>query len=96
MRRLENTLLAHVEPVIVRIVLEGDARIVYDELVNLAWITIFEVFEAGTRSIWTLRIQGQSETATDLLRVILADRQLQVIEFVVRPPSVPLNHLPLT
>jgi hypothetical protein len=62
-------------------VLEGDTRIVHDEIEALAWIARFDAEYHSDQSIWTIVLQVATVTPTDLLRVVLADRRLQVIEF---------------
>lgn len=74
-------MLTHPAPTVVRIVLEGDTEVVYNEISALAWIMRLDAIDEGNRSIWTIAIQGQRETPTDLLRIVLADRRLQVIEY---------------
>lgn len=69
------------EATVVRIVLEGDTRIVYDEILTLAWISHIDSVSKDKVSVWTITLDGQQPTPTDLLRVVLADRRLQVLEF---------------
>jgi hypothetical protein len=67
----------------IRIVLEGDTRIVYDELSTQAWITHFQAEYSESCCTWIIALRGHAVTPTDLLRAVLADRRLQVIEFIV-------------
>lgn len=73
----------HTESAVIRLVLEGDPSVIYDELSTIVWITRFDAVSKGSWSIWTITLQGSHVTPTDLLRVVMADRRLQVIEFVL-------------
>lgn len=64
-------------------VLQGDARIVYDEIRTLAWLTHIDAVCKNNITSWTIHLLGKEMTPTDLLRIVLADRRLQVIEFRV-------------
>lgn len=75
------------ETTIVRIVLEGDTGIVHEELSSLVWIKKFDAAIEGNRSVWTIEIWGYQDTATNLLRAVLADRRLQVIEYGLSRPG---------
>lgn len=76
-------MVTELEARVVRIVVEGDTRIVYDEILTLAWISQIDAVRNDNVSIWTITLSGHQPTPTDLLRVVLADRRLQVIEFHV-------------
>lgn len=85
-------MFTHPNAAVVRIVLEGDTYIVYNEISTLSWIVHLEAITEGDRSIWTIAIQGDRETPADLLRIVLADRRLQVIEYrLIRAPADDLD-----
>jgi hypothetical protein len=90
--RIKNIVVTDLGSQVVRMVLEGDTRIVYDRILSLAWITKIEAVCDNSRSVWIVHIHGNQPTPTDLLRVVLADRRLQVIEFrSLHPAELELN-----
>lgn len=71
-----------------RVVLLGDASIVYDTIRTLTWIRHIEAVHQGEKTIWHIRLIDEADAPTRLLRAILADRSLKVLQFNQLQPRI--------
>ncbi len=78
--------LAHPQASIYRVIIRGDASIVHANIVNLSWIHALDVTHDHESTQWLVAVTDTAENPTHLLRTILADRELQILQFSqVRP-----------
>lgn len=69
-----------------RVLLLGDAQLVFEQLRTLAWISEITQKTDGIYTEWLIWLRDRGDTPSHLLRAILADRRLQIIEFnQIRP-----------
>lgn len=65
----------------------GDTRIVFEYVRDLAWVREIIEEKVGEQTVWTIWLNNDMDVPTYLLRAILADRGLKIVEFrQVRPP----------
>lgn len=82
----KDMIFAYPDTSIYRVVMTGNTQIVYEYVNNLAWIKNISVEKDADQTIWRLAIVEQDNTPTRLLRAILADQNLNVVEFrQIRP-----------
>lgn len=84
-------ILSNPEATIFRVVLSGDASVVYESVHNLAWIKDIQVSGAGNTIVWTIALLEGEATPTSLLRAIMADRSLLILQFQQLRPRI--DHL---
>lgn len=74
--------------VVFEVALEGNAAIVLDLLRSMAWVVHVAEVKRKPHSTWLIWMRNDPDAASRLLRVILADRTLAVLQFnrVRQPP----------
>lgn len=71
---------------IFQVVLRGNTRLVFEQLRSVAWVSRIIERDTGDRREWTLWLHDEGDTPSHLLRAILADHGLKVMEFhQIRP-----------
>jgi ABC-2 type transport system ATP-binding protein len=77
-----ETLLAGNEGVVYNIIVKGDDRSIQSRLTNLSWVnTVTTASGANGHSTWQVSVTDEAAAESQLLRVLLEDRQLTVTEF---------------
>lgn len=83
----KETVFLRPETAVFRVRLHGDSQIVLEQLRALAWVSEVVETRHGQISEWIIWLRDEKDVASHLLRAILADRRLQVVEFnQIRPP----------
>ena len=81
-------ILSNPEATIFLVVLSGDASIVYESVRDLAWVKDIQVSGAGNTTRWTIALLEGEATPTSLLRAIMADRSLDILQFQQLRPRI--------
>lgn len=81
-----SSLFSLPDTAVFRVLLHGDTQIVFDQLSNLAWISHMVEQIKSSHKEWTIWLRDEGDTPSHLLRAILSDHRLKVIEFnQIRP-----------
>lgn len=80
------TLFTLPDTAVFRVMLDGDTQIVYEQLNNLVWVRHLVERSHNNQTEWTLWLDDTGNTPSSLLRAILTDRRLKIMEFTrIRP-----------
>lgn len=74
-------LIENADYALYHLTIQGETSTVYDLLVEQAWIHSIEVQHLHVFQKWFVRVQDEDQAERSLLRAILADRNLTVLEF---------------
>lgn len=90
-----TSVMSYPEATIFSVSIRGNTHIVHESIHNLAWITNIQVQEKADHTIWTVALADDTDAPTHLMRAILADRSLKILQFNRVRPRIQefLNHL---
>lgn len=74
-------LLAGTEGTVYSLVLEGDPRRAQAQVANQAWVTGMQISSTNGRTAWQVNVTDEEAAKSKLLRLILSDEQVSVVEF---------------
>ena len=74
-------LLTGSEGTMYKIVLEGDANAAQNRLANLPWVSGIKVTQLEAQTTWLVSVTDEAAAKSELLRSVVCDEQLNVIEF---------------
>lgn len=81
-----ETVFSRPDTTVFNVVLLGDTHFVFDQLKNLAWVSDITATTDGKYTEWTIWLRDEADASSHLLRAVLADRGLQVVQFnQIRP-----------
>jgi ABC-2 type transport system ATP-binding protein len=63
------------------LVLEGDATVAYDRIASLPWVSSVKVVPGEGRTTWNVAVTDEQAAKTELLRRVVCDENLNVVEF---------------
>lgn len=74
-------LLAGTEGTVYSLILEGDSRRAQAQVENQAWVMGIQISSANGRTAWQVNVTDEEAAKSQLLRLILSDEQVTVVEF---------------
>lgn len=87
-------LLAGTEGTVYSLILEGNPRKAQSGVANQAWVSDIHVGSVNGRVTWQVSVTDEKAAKSQLLRLILSDHEVEVIEF--RPKKYELEEVFLT
>ena len=74
-------LLTGSEGTIYKIVVEGDASATQARLASLPWVSGIKAIPLGSQTTWQVSVTDEAAAKSDLLKLLVCDEQVNVIEF---------------
>jgi len=74
-------LLTGGEGTIYKIVLEGDANAAHTRLASLPWVSGIKVTSLDVQTTWQVSVKDETAAKSELLKLLVCDEQLNVVEF---------------
>jgi ABC-2 type transport system ATP-binding protein len=84
-------LLAGTEGTVYSLVLEGDPSRAQVQVANQAWVTGIQISSVNGRTVWQVSVTDEEAAKLQLLRLILSDEKVSVVEF--RPKKYELEEV---